>query len=61
MNDLDHISEILETIFRVKILNFLDADPEWQKFRSGIRYEKNSDPGRQIRIRDKRPRIGNTD
>jgi hypothetical protein len=44
--------------FGVKILKFFDADPEsgWNKFRSGIRDEKNSDPGSRmgkIRIRDK--------
>jgi hypothetical protein len=27
MNNLDHISECLETIFWVKIVKFLDADP----------------------------------
>jgi hypothetical protein len=39
MNNLDHISESLETIFWVKILKFFNADPEsgWEKFRSGIR------------------------
>jgi hypothetical protein len=48
MNNPDHISESLETNFRVKILKFLDADadldpgiiltldPGWKKFRSGI-------------------------
>ncbi len=33
-------------------------DPEWQKFGSGIRNGKNSDPGsgmKKIRIRDKHP------
>jgi hypothetical protein len=40
MNNLDHISESLETIFWVKILKFLDADPV-----SEIRVGKNSDPG----------------
>jgi hypothetical protein len=28
MNNPDHISESLETIFWVKILEFFDADPE---------------------------------
>jgi hypothetical protein len=37
--DLDHISESLETFFWVKILKFFDADPGWEK----------------IRIRDKHP------
>ncbi len=27
MNNLDHISESLETIFWVKIVKFFDADP----------------------------------
>jgi hypothetical protein len=46
MNILDHISESLETICLVIILNFFDADadlgifltwdPGWKKFRSGI-------------------------
>ncbi len=37
MNNVDHISESLETIFLVKILKFFDADPV-----SGI---KKPDPG----------------
>jgi hypothetical protein len=44
----DHISEILETIFLVKILKFFDADPDSG---SGILF----DPGsgmEKIRIRD---------
>jgi hypothetical protein len=41
MNNPDHISESLKTIFWVKILKFLYADP-------GSRMEK-------IRIRDKHP------
>jgi hypothetical protein len=38
MNNPDHISESLETIFWVKILKFFDADPGsgWKKFGSGI-------------------------
>jgi hypothetical protein len=44
MNNLNHISESLETIW-VKILKFFDANPGWIKFRSGIRDGKNSDPG----------------
>ncbi len=36
MNNLDHISESLETICWVKILKFLDADTGWKKFGSGI-------------------------
>jgi hypothetical protein len=41
MNIPDHISESLETIFRVKIIKFFDADPE-----SGME---------KIRIRDNHP------
>jgi hypothetical protein len=37
MNNPDHISESLETIFWVKILRFFYADPGWKKFGSGIR------------------------
>jgi hypothetical protein len=40
MNNPGHNSESLETIFRAKILKFFDAD-----LASGIRDEKNSDPG----------------
>jgi hypothetical protein len=42
MNDPDHISKSLETIFWVKILKLFDADPA-----SGIRDGRNSmrDPG----------------
>jgi hypothetical protein len=40
MNNPDHISESLLTIFLVKILKFVDADPG-----SGTRNRKNSDPG----------------
>jgi hypothetical protein len=46
MNNPDHISESLETIFWIKILKFFDADP-------GSGMEKN-------RIRDKTSRIRNT-
>jgi hypothetical protein len=35
MNNPDHVSESLETIFWVKILKFFDADPGWKKFGSG--------------------------
>jgi hypothetical protein len=58
MNNPDHISGSLETIFWVKILKFFNEDPGWKKFRSGIRDKKNSDPGsgiKKIRIRDKHP------
>ncbi len=51
MNNADHISESLETIFWVNLLKFFDAypgsgirdgkiwirDPGWKKFGSGIR------------------------
>jgi hypothetical protein len=38
MNNPDHISESLETIFWVKIIKFFDADPGlgWKKFGSGM-------------------------
>jgi hypothetical protein len=42
MNNPDHISESLKTIFKVKILKFCKADPGWEKFGSGIR---NKHPG----------------
>jgi hypothetical protein len=35
MNNPDHISESLKTIFGVKISKFFDADPGWKKFESG--------------------------
>jgi hypothetical protein len=40
MNNADHISESLETIFWVKVLKFFDADPG-----SGMREGKDWDPG----------------
>jgi hypothetical protein len=43
MNNLDNISESLETIFWVKILQFFVAEP-------GSRMEKNSDPGSVIKM-----------
>ncbi len=36
MNNSDHISESLETIFWVKILKFFDTDAGWKKFGSGM-------------------------
>jgi hypothetical protein len=33
LNNPDHISESLETVFWVKKLKFFDADPEWKKSR----------------------------
>jgi hypothetical protein len=40
MNNLDHISESLETIFGVKFLKFFDVDPGsgMEKFGSGMFY-----------------------
>jgi hypothetical protein len=35
MNNPDHISESLETIFWVKILKFFNVDPGWKNFGSG--------------------------
>jgi hypothetical protein len=51
MNNQDHISERLETIFGVKILKFFDADPG-----SGMEKDGSGD-GKKIgsRIRDKHP------
>jgi hypothetical protein len=37
MNNPDHISEGLESIFWVKILKLFDADPGWKKFGSWMR------------------------
>jgi hypothetical protein len=50
MNNPDHISESLETVFWVKILIFLDEDPRsgMEKFGSGME---------KILIRDKHPRF----
>jgi hypothetical protein len=45
MNNPDHISESLTTIFWGKKLKFLDADPGWKKFGTLIRDGKNSYPG----------------
>jgi hypothetical protein len=44
MNNPDHISKSLETIFG--LLKFFNADPEWKKFRSVME---------KIRIRNKHP------
>jgi hypothetical protein len=52
MNNPDHTSESLETFFRVKILNFFDADPGWKEIGSGIQDGKNSDLGYGINIPD---------
>jgi hypothetical protein len=50
INNSDHISESIETIFGLKYLNSLVRiqEPRWKKFGSEIRDEK-------IRIRDKHP------
>ncbi len=45
MNNPDHISESLETIFRVKMLKFFDADPGSGMEKIWIRDGKNLDPG----------------
>jgi hypothetical protein len=45
MNNPDHISESLETIFWVKIFKFFDADPGSGMEKIRIRDGKNSDPG----------------
>jgi hypothetical protein len=45
MNNADHISESLETIFWVIILKFFDADPGSGAEKIRIRDLKNSDPG----------------
>ncbi len=37
MNNPNHTSESLETVFWIKILKFFDADPGWKKYGSGIR------------------------
>jgi hypothetical protein len=37
MNNSDHISQRLKTILWVKILQFSDADPGWEKFGSGMK------------------------
>ncbi len=36
INNPDHISESVETMVWVKILKFLNEDPRWKKFVSGI-------------------------
>ncbi len=48
MNNPDHISDSLKTIFWFKILKFFDADPGWKKFGSGM------EKFRSV-IRDKHP------
>jgi hypothetical protein len=45
MNNPDHISESLETISQVKVLEFFAADPGWKKFGSGMEKIRIRDPG----------------
>ena len=54
MNNPAHISKSLETIFWVKILKFFDADSGsgMEKFGTGNRDGKNSDPGSVLIIPD---------
>jgi len=52
MNILDHISEILETIFCVKILKFCDQEIFFLPRVRNPRPKKNSDPGSGINIPD---------
>jgi hypothetical protein len=52
MNNPDHISESLETIFCVEILEFFDADPGPGMEKIWIRDGKNLDPGFGINISD---------
>jgi len=49
MNNPDHISESLETIFWVKLLKFFDAAPGWKNSDPEL---KKSDPGSRINIPD---------
>jgi len=50
MNNPDHISESLETVFSVKILKFFDAVPGSGMEKIWIRDGKNLDPGSGINI-----------
>ncbi len=52
MNNPDHISESLETIFWVKIFKFFDADPGSVMEKIRIRDGKKLDPGSEINIPD---------
>jgi hypothetical protein len=53
MNNPDHISNSLEIIFGVKILNPLMRirDPGWKKFGSGIR-DKHSGSATSLPVKD---------
>jgi hypothetical protein len=55
MNNPDHISKSLETIFSVKILKFFDADQGWKNL---DRDWNNSDPEFEIREGKNRIRDG---
>jgi hypothetical protein len=44
MNNPDHITESLKTIFWTKILKFFDVDPGWKKFGSGMEKSRIRDP-----------------
>jgi hypothetical protein len=50
MNNPDHISESLDIMLWVKILNFFDADTGSGMEKIQIRNGKNSDPGQPSRI-----------
>jgi hypothetical protein len=65
MNNPDHISWSLGTIFWVKILKFFDADPGWKNSdpgsgmeKSRIRDGKKSDPGSGMNIPDPQHCLG---
>jgi hypothetical protein len=53
MNNPDHISESLETIFWVFLLKFFDADPGSEMEIFGSEMEKFESGMEKIRIRDK--------
>jgi hypothetical protein len=52
MNNPDHLSESLETIFWIKILKFFDADPGSGMGKIRIRERKKRDPGSGLNIPD---------
>jgi hypothetical protein len=52
MNNPDHISESLETIFWVKIYKFFDTDPGWKKLGSEMEKVQIRDPGQTSQIRN---------
>jgi hypothetical protein len=56
MNNPDHTTESLETIFWVnKKLKFFNKDPGWKKFESGMKKFGSGIRNEKIRIRDKHP------